>query len=160
MSTIKRKISPELVGTDVIFLFQQPFPSTQAHSISKLLPKKGWKQKVTTFLQCQDRNFVAVILCPIPMSKWISLPENYHTSGTGLCQGTCPLQVVFPAASFLLLEGLQVCRFVWRLMVEKKVCMYIPWQEKRNKKHTITGTESQNPCYGLRRLANDFRFWK
>lgn len=38
--------------------------------------------------------------------------------------------------------------------------MYIPGQEKRNKKHTISGRKSQNPCHGLRGLVNGFRFWK
>lgn len=38
--------------------------------------------------------------------------------------------------------------------------MHIPWQEKRNKKHTISGIESQNSCPEQRGLVNGFRFWK
>lgn len=120
MNTIK-KTSPELVSTDVIFPFQLPLPSTQAHSISKLLPKKGGNEKSQLFWSVRIGILLLLSSAPSQQPSEVVYQKTITLPCTGLCQETCPLQVVLPAASFLLLEGLQVCRrFVWRLTVEKR----------------------------------------
>lgn len=97
--------------------------------------------------------FFAVILFTHPNNqpRQLIYQKTIMLPGTGLCQGTCLFQVVFPVASFLLLEGL---KFIG------SVCMYTSWHEKRSKIHRISGTDSQNSCRGLRGLVNGFSFWK
>lgn len=136
------------------FLFQQLLSSTD---ISKLLQKKGGNERSTIFLEVLGLEFFLLLFFS-PLNSSIRKLSCFQVPGCAseLVYFRWFFQCFFPVA-----WGTQVYkRFVLRLMVEKSVCMYTSWQEKRYKIHMISGTESQNSCCGLRGLVNGFRFWK
>lgn len=129
--------------------------------ISKLLPKKGGNKKSTTLFEVSGLGFFCCYSLPHPNNQVNrSTRKPFHFQVPACARELVHFGCFFQQLLSCCLRDSSLQEVCIKISGRKKVCMYTPRQKKRNKKHTIPGIGSHNPCRGLRGLVNSFRFWK
>lgn len=122
--------------TDVFFQNLHPSPQTFPSYCQKSWGGERGSQQL--FSSASIGNFFSVILSSMPITKWIDLLENHHTSRLWVVPGNFSTSTHFSSSFFHVACGIQAYRrFVFRLMIERSMHLYPMATKEKYKAYSL-----------------------